>query len=81
MASGILYVDKPAGLTSRALDNAVQKLFHTKKVGHLGTLDPFATGLLIVAVNQGTKSLAYLPDERNQASMCHQLPAGAKTEE
>lgn len=63
MASGILYVDKPAGLTSRALDNAVQKLFHTKKVGHLGTLDPFATGLLIVAVNQGTKSLAYLPDE------------------
>ena len=50
MASGILYVDKPAGLTSRALDNAVQKLFHTKKVGHLGTLDPFATGLLIVAI-------------------------------
>ena len=63
MNGGLLFIDKEAGMTSRAVDNAVQRLFHTKKVGHLGTLDPFATGLLIVAVNEATKYLPFLPDE------------------
>ncbi|MCR5491122.1 MAG: tRNA pseudouridine(55) synthase TruB [Bacilli bacterium] len=62
MQDGILLIDKPAGLTSRQVDNKVQKLFHTRKVGHLGTLDPFATGLLVVAVNKGAKCLPYLSD-------------------
>ena len=62
MQDGILLIDKPAGLTSRAVDNKIQKIFHTRKVGHLGTLDPFATGLLVVAVNKGAKCLPYLSD-------------------
>lgn len=51
-------------MTSRDVDNLIQRKFQTKKVGHLGTLDPFATGLLIVAVNKGTKFLPYLDDEK-----------------
>lgn len=61
--SGVLLIDKESGCTSRQIDNAIQKLFHTKKVGHLGTLDPFATGLLLVAVNKGTKFLPFFRDE------------------
>jgi tRNA pseudouridine55 synthase len=64
MDNGIVFLDKKAGLTSRDVDNALQHLFATKKVGHLGTLDPFATGLLIIGVNKGTKFLPYLDDSK-----------------
>ena len=60
---GILLLDKEAGVTSRRIDNILQKRFQTKKVGHLGTLDPFATGLLIVAVGKATKCLPYLESD------------------
>ena len=60
---GLLFLDKEVGLTSRAVDNRIQKKLHEKKVGHLGTLDPFASGLLILAVGKATKSLPYLEDE------------------
>lgn len=60
MKQGILLVDKEAGMTSRKVDNLLQKRFLTRKVGHLGTLDPFATGLLLVAVGKATKCLPYL---------------------
>lgn len=63
MNGGILYIDKEENMTSREVDNALQRLFHTRRVGHLGTLDPFATGLLIVAVNEATKCLPFYPDE------------------
>lgn len=63
MNDGILLIDKPAGVSSRYVDNFIQKMFSTRKVGHLGTLDPFATGLLIVGINKGTKFLNFLPDE------------------
>lgn len=62
-SSGILLIDKPSGVTSRYVDNLIQKAFHTRHVGHLGTLDPFATGLLIVAVGSATKCLPFLEDE------------------
>ena len=62
MESGILILNKPEGMTSREVDNRIGRLFQTKKVGHLGTLDPFATGILIVAVNKGTKFLPFLED-------------------
>ncbi|MBP5216639.1 MAG: tRNA pseudouridine(55) synthase TruB, partial [Bacilli bacterium] len=61
---GLLLLDKEVGLTSRAVDNRIQKKFQQKKVGHLGTLDPFASGLLILALGKATKSLPYLLDER-----------------
>ena len=61
--NGILFIDKPVGMTSREVDNRIGKLFHTRHVGHLGTLDPFASGLLIIGVNKGNKFLPYLGDE------------------
>lgn len=53
--SGILLIDKSAGPSSAQVVGRVKKLFQAKKVGHLGTLDPFASGLLLLGVNEGTK--------------------------
>ena len=64
MENGIILLDKDAGLTSRDVDDALEKKFGTKKVGHLGTLDPFATGLLVIGLNRGTKFLPYLDDAK-----------------
>ncbi len=63
MKSGIILLDKSIGMTSREADNRIGRLFSTHKVGHLGTLDPFASGLLLIAVNGGSKFLPYLNDE------------------
>ncbi|MDD2786099.1 MAG: tRNA pseudouridine(55) synthase TruB [Patescibacteria group bacterium] len=56
--SEILLIDKPAGITSHDVVDRVRRIYNTKKVGHAGTLDPFATGLLIVAVGKATKELS-----------------------
>ena len=53
--SGILVVDKPAGITSAGVVARVKKIFGARKVGHAGTLDPFATGILVCCINRGTK--------------------------
>jgi tRNA pseudouridine55 synthase len=53
--SGILLIDKSEGPSSAQVVHQVKKLLCAKKVGHLGTLDPFASGLLLVGVNEGTK--------------------------
>ena len=60
MGSGIVLVDKPPGLSSHSAVAQVRKALATKKVGHAGTLDPAATGLLVMGVNQGTRLLTYL---------------------
>ena len=60
--NGFILINKRVGVTSRSVDNVIQRLFHTRKVGHLGTLDPFASGLLVIAVNKGCKSLPFLDD-------------------
>lgn len=52
---GILIIDKPKGITSRDVVNTIIKKFNTKKVGHTGTLDPIATGVLVVCVGGATK--------------------------
>ncbi len=57
---GLLLVDKPAGITSHDAVDAVRRVAKTRRVGHAGTLDPFATGLLIIGINKGTKSLTGL---------------------
>ncbi len=57
--SPILLIDKPAGMTSHDVVDRVRRILHTRRVGHAGTLDPFATGLLIIGVNEGTKQLAH----------------------
>jgi tRNA pseudouridine55 synthase len=55
LLSGILLVDKPEGISSHAVVSRVRRALNMKKVGHAGTLDPFATGLLVILVGEGTK--------------------------
>lgn len=57
---GILLLDKPGGPTSHDVVNEVRALFGTRRVGHAGTLDPFATGLMVVLVGQATRLSEYL---------------------
>jgi tRNA pseudouridine55 synthase len=59
-ASGILLVDKPAGLTSHDVVARTRKLAGTRKIGHAGTLDPMATGLLVLGMNSSTRLLTYV---------------------
>jgi tRNA pseudouridine55 synthase len=58
--SGLLLVDKPAGCTSADVTNRLKKAFGWSRIGHGGTLDPFATGLLVVLVGDGTKVARFL---------------------
>ncbi|GAB6189192.1 tRNA pseudouridine(55) synthase TruB [Marinitoga arctica] len=60
MNNGFLLIDKPSGITSHDVVDEIRKKFSTKKVGHSGTLDPFATGLLLIGINKGTRLLEYL---------------------
>ena len=57
---GILLVDKPGGLTSHDVVARCRKIFQIKKVGHAGTLDPMATGLLVILIGKATKVSQYL---------------------
>lgn len=57
---GLILVDKPAGWTSHDVVARLRRLAHTRKVGHAGTLDPMATGLLVLGINKGTKLLTFL---------------------
>ncbi len=53
--NGILVIDKPSGMSSARVVSIVKRLLKVKKAGHAGTLDPFATGVLIVCINQATR--------------------------
>ena len=57
---GIVIINKPSGITSRDVVNTISKKLNTKKVGHTGTLDPLAEGVLVVCVNKGTKLVELL---------------------
>ena len=57
---GLVVVDKPAGLTSHDVVARVRRLAGTRKVGHAGTLDPMATGVLVVGVDRATRLLGHL---------------------
>lgn len=58
--NGILLIDKPSGLTSRDVVNIVGKSLGTKKIGHTGTLDPLATGVMVLCVGKYTKLVEML---------------------
>lgn len=53
--NGLLVINKPKGVTSRDIVNEVSKILKTKKIGHTGTLDPIATGVLVLTINKATK--------------------------
>src|SRR4030042_2295170 len=63
MLNGILLVDKPKGLTSYKVVEKVARKFHIEKAGHVGTLDPMATGLLAICLNEATKIVQFLIDK------------------
>jgi tRNA pseudouridine55 synthase len=63
---GIILVNKKKDWTSRDVVNRACKLLGTKKIGHCGTLDPFATGVLILGVNKGTKLLQFLESSKKK---------------
>jgi len=62
LINGFVVVDKPAGITSHDVVSRVRRILGTRRVGHTGTLDPFATGVLPVAVNDGTKAIPFLDE-------------------
>lgn len=60
--NGVLVVDKPAGMTSHDVVNEVRKVFDTRRVGHAGTLDPDATGILVLGLGSATRLLSFAQD-------------------
>jgi tRNA pseudouridine55 synthase len=60
---GLLLVDKPAGITSHDVVDHARRALRTRRIGHAGTLDPFATGLLVLLLGHATRLLAYLNGE------------------
>jgi tRNA pseudouridine55 synthase len=63
MNNGFLFIDKPSGPSSFGIIKFIKKLFAEKKVGHLGTLDPLASGILICGLGKATRLLYLLPQE------------------
>lgn len=66
MTKGFLVVDKPSGITSNQVVGKVKKAIGTKKVGHAGTLDPMATGVLVLAVGKVTRLIRYVQDQAKE---------------
>jgi tRNA pseudouridine55 synthase len=60
---GLLLVDKPAGMTSHDVVDRARRALRTRRIGHAGTLDPFATGLLVLLVGRATRLLPYVDGE------------------
>lgn len=79
MNDGLIIINKPAGYTSHDIVNIVRKTLHTKKVGHAGTLDPDAMGVLVVAVNKATKALQFLTAENKEYIATLKLGASTDT--
>src|SRR5947207_7996913 len=60
--NGLLLIDKPSGITSHDVVDRVRRALGIRKVGHAGTLDPMATGLLLIGVGRATRLLRFLGD-------------------
>ena len=64
--NGILIIDKPAGITSHDVVSRVRRVLKTKRVGHTGTLDPFATGVMVILVGQATRLAQFLDKDEKE---------------
>lgn len=78
---GILLVDKPAGMTSHDVVYKVRRLFGTRKVGHTGTLDPMATGVLVVLIGRAAKASEYLSHDEKAYEATLRLGLTTDTED
>jgi tRNA pseudouridine55 synthase len=63
---GLLIIDKPEGITSHDVVNRVRRILKTKRVGHTGTLDPFATGVMVILVGQATRLAQFLDKDEKE---------------
>ncbi len=63
---GLILIDKPAGITSHDVVNRVRRILRIKRVGHTGTLDPFATGLMVILIGQATRLAQYLDKDEKE---------------
>lgn len=79
--SGVIIVDKPSGLTSHDVVHQLRKVFGTRKVGHAGTLDPMATGVLVVGLNSATRLLGYLSLATKEYRATIRLGASSTTDD
>lgn len=78
---GLLNINKPQGVTSRDVVNSVQRILRGVKVGHAGTLDPLATGVLVVCVGPATRLVEYVQRMRKQYSATFLLGKTSDTED
>lgn len=78
MANGILIVDKPEGWTSQDVVSKLRGVFHEKRIGHGGTLDPMATGVLPVFVGRATRGVEFF--EHAEKTYCARLKLGVTTD-
>jgi tRNA pseudouridine55 synthase len=79
--SGLILIDKPAGITSHDVVSRVRKAAGTRKVGHAGTLDPMATGLLILGINSSTRLLTYIVGADKEYLATIRLGAASTTDD
>lgn len=80
-SSGIVIVDKPPAMTSHDVVARLRRAFHTRKVGHAGTLDPMATGVLVAGIERGTKLLAHLVADEKVYDATIRLGAATTTDD
>ncbi len=80
-AEGFLILDKPAGVTSHDCVGAIRRLYHTRKVGHTGTLDPMATGVLPILLGRAAKAAEYLVSDEKQYQAVLRLGITTDTED
>ena len=80
-ASGILFVDKPQGITSHGVIARARESVGTRKIGHAGTLDPMATGLLVLGANNATRLLTYFVGLDKQYLATIRLGASTNTDD
>ncbi|MHA6625992.1 tRNA pseudouridine(55) synthase TruB [Pseudonocardia sichuanensis] len=80
-APGLVVVDKPAGLTSHDVVARLRRILRTRKVGHAGTLDPMATGVLVCGVDRGTKLLGHLALDTKAYTATIRLGAATSTDD
>ena len=78
---GLVIVDKPGGLTSHDVVARIRRLAGTRRVGHAGTLDPMATGVLVVGVEKATRLLGYLALTEKQYDATIRLGQSTSTDD
>jgi tRNA pseudouridine55 synthase len=81
MSAGIVIVDKPGGLTSHDVVARCRRIFATRRVGHAGTLDPMATGVLVIGIDRATKILGLLTETSKCYAATIRLGQSTSTED